>query len=106
MKVDKSAAGCWIDGHWGQYAMSYAILIASEHGYEGEVVEVAERHMDECYHPGTDNGISPDEHEWVSDSSDAIDAWMTENVAPEGYSFGWYDGEWFLMSSDEWEEAE
>lgn len=101
-RADPSDAGCWIEGHWGQYGMARLIEIAGEYGYN---------------HPSDNSdaasvlaSMGPSEHEatdieWeqVLEAADDAEAWLNENVAPEGYSFGWYDGEFYLWSDEEWE---
>jgi hypothetical protein len=106
-------AGCWIDGHWGQYGIARMIEIASLHGYvdpattppfaQQDIVEIARRHLASMgpYTEG-DDGISDDEHEQLSWTYDDVEAWMNDNVAPEGFSFGWHDGEFFLWSNETW----
>ena len=49
-----SDAGCWIDGHWGQYAVARMVAMAESYGYVDEIVAgIAHRHLYECEHPGT-----------------------------------------------------
>lgn len=112
-----SDAGCWIDGHWGQYATARLVEIAQAHGYANDVItDIAGRHMWRCEHPTADytegTFISDDDHETLIEASDEIEAWMNEHVAPEGYSFGWFDGEFFLSRNESigdgtsWEEVD
>ena len=37
--------------------------------------------------------------------ADDAETWLNEHVAPEGYQFGWHDGEFFLWSNEEWEQT-
>lgn len=102
-------AGCYVDGHWGQYAVAHMVSRAEEFGYDNpEVIALADRHMDECTHGGiTHEGIQPltdDEHEILIDASDEVENWLNEHIAPEGYFFGWHDGEFFLQSQEWWDE--
>jgi hypothetical protein len=43
--------------------------------------------------------------ELVYNLSDEAEEWMNDNVAPEGFAFGWHDGEWFLWSIKEWQDV-
>lgn len=105
-RASASDAGCWIDGHWGQYGPARMITMAAENGYKGDVVAVAERHMDECNHPGKDNRITGDDYEALGSAMDEVESWLNANVAPEGFLFGWFDGEFFLSAdTDEDEES-
>jgi hypothetical protein len=87
-KADPSDAGCWIDGHWGQYGSQRLITIASTYGFQMAPIDYE----------------SEDAFEDIIWEADTAEAWMNENIAPEGYSFGWYDGEWFLQSEEWWNE--
>lgn len=97
-------AGCWIDGHWGQYGVARMVELAQGHGYsDSEVTDLAARKQ-AAMGPSDAPGLSDDEEEHLSDAADEVENWLNENVAPEGYSFGWYDGEFFLQSTAWWEE--
>lgn len=110
-KVSAAAAGCWIDGHWGQYGLAKMVEIAAGYGfgddnaYDELMVWIAKRHLEECRHPGVDLRITDDEHEILSQSADAVEKWLNDNVAPKGYGFGWHDGEFFLQAHDWWEQG-
>lgn len=95
-----SDVGCWIDGHWGQYGIARMVELAKGYGYaDDEVINIAMRHLDECEHPHTDNEISDDEHQNLSDAADEVEAWLNENVASDGFYFEWYEGEFFLRAT-------
>jgi hypothetical protein len=112
-KVDPATAGCWIDGHLGQYAVPRMIEIAADHGYrdpatdppfaQPDIVDIARRKL-ASMGPSTSPQISDDEEEQLMWTVDDVESWMNENIAPEGYSFGWLDGEFFLGSASWWEE--
>ena len=103
-RATEADAGCWVEGHWGQYALARAILKAHDWGFDqvGDLVNLAERHLDSMG-PSDSPGITDDEHEYMSDSADEVEGWLNDNIAPEGYSFGWHDGEFFLWPNSEWE---
>lgn len=97
-------AGCWIDGHWGQYGTARMVLSAFAYGYsDAGVIGVANRHLRECVHL-TNEHITEDEHQMLLDSADEVEEWLNTYVAPVGYSFGWHDGEFFLWSDEQWED--
>ena len=77
--------GCWIEGSWGQYGVVRLQEIAEAYGWTGERLDA--------------------DAEFVNDAADEAEAYMNESVAPEGYSFGWHDGEFFLWSDADWEES-
>lgn len=104
-KATPEDAGCYVDGHWGQYGVAHMVKRAQEFGFDddAEVVGIADRHlasMSRFAEP-----ISDDEHETLMWASDEVENWLNEHVAPEGYSFGWNDGEFFLWSDEEWEQT-
>lgn len=97
-------AGCYVDGHWGQYGVAHMINRAEEFGYaEPEVTALADKHM-ASMGPSGGEDLTFDEHEALSDASEEAENWLNENVAPEGYSFGWSEGEFNLWSNKEWED--
>lgn len=104
-------AGCWIDGHWGQYGVAREISIAASYGFvdtspedAGDLVDIARRHLSSMG-PSNSPDITPDEYWLLNECEDFITQWLTDRVAPEGYSFGWHDGEFFLQSEEWWNES-
>jgi len=101
-------AGCYVDGTWGTYATAHMVHRAREFGYDqAEVTALADRHMDEHVHGGiTHEGIEPlttDEYWELAEAGQTggdVENWLNEHIAPEGYSFGWHDGEFFLQSAE------
>lgn len=88
-KADPSEAGCWIDGHWGHYGSQRLLTIASCYGFQYSAIDFED----------------PDCMEAVWWEADIAEAWLNENIAPEGFSFGWYDGEFFLWPEETWQES-
>ena len=104
IKLTPADAGCYVDGHWGQYAVAHMVNRAEEFGYdEQEVIDLADRHI-AAIGPSDAPGITDDEHEVLSDAADEVESWLNEHVAPEGYSFGWFEGEFYLWSQETWDE--
>ena len=115
-------AGCWIDGHWGQYGTDRLVQIASAWGFVGSGDERDRLLITYCsQRVERDEAtalaallplMTPDERdaaEWqiaeeVYSLADDAESWLNEHAAPEGYSFGWHDGEFFLWSTETWEE--
>lgn len=95
--VEPSDAGCWIGGHWGQYAAPRLCEIAQAHGWEIDAESKA-------YIDNYSNG-SAEDSEIVYELADKAEEWMNRHVAPKGYSFGWQDGEFYLWSIGDWEVA-
>jgi hypothetical protein len=95
-------AGCWIDGHHGQYTTPMMLRIAVEYGWDG--LDDAEKDAMMRWLNGLD--FDGDEVENLMDAVDEAEAWLNENVAPDGYSFGWHDGEFFLMRREWWMELD
>jgi hypothetical protein len=104
IKATPADAGCYVDGHWGQYAVAHMVNRAEEFGYaDAEVIDLADRHM-ASMGPSGSEGLSFDEHEALSEASDDVEQWLNDHVAPEGYSFGWNGGEFYLWSDATWED--
>ncbi len=144
-RASEDSAGCWIDGHWGQYGAARMVEIASQHGWIDPAVDLAMQHLatmgpgrrfdvtcdrvlfgtdrlvdeegrDTGYYAATSGvlgdadtrvyryELTDEEHDALVWAADEAEAWINEHVAPEGYSFGWHDGEWFLSSTEWWEE--
>lgn len=104
-KASSTDAGCWIDGHWGQYGVARMIEIAAEHGYVNpDIAQLANAKMFECAHPGACL-LTDSEDETLEDVCDSVVDWLNENVTPEGCSFNWFEGEFFLNSHEDWLEA-
>ena len=100
-----SDAGCWIDGHWGQYAVARMVEIAESCGYvDDQIIDIADRHLASMAY--SREPITDEEHEILSDACDEVEAWLNEHVAPEGFYFGWYEGEFYLSAEgdddEEW----
>lgn len=121
-------AGCWIDGSRGHYAVSYLVEIAlsnpgflrgrnrSETVYQRNEARVIVR----AYNRGDDTvtytrRTRSGRHKETVDNvagqiidqgglAEAAEDFLN-TLAPEGYSFGWLDGEFFLASAEWWEEA-
>lgn len=102
-KADPNDAGCWIDGHWGQYAVARMIEIAADLGYQDSAVDIAARHL-ASMGPSDSPDITDEQYEDMLWAADEVEYWLNENVAPEGFSFGWYEGEFFLWPDESWEE--
>lgn len=100
-----SDAGCWIDGHWGQYGVARSVEIASSFGYDDAlIIDIAQRKL-AAMMPSIAPEISDEDEELLASAADEVTYWLTNNVAPEGYSFDWYEGELFLQSEEWWAEA-
>lgn len=105
VKATPADAGCWVDGHWGQYGAARVIEIALEHGWEDEeATDLAARHMGSMSLNPRNNDLSENDFEKLLWASEDAGRWLNENVAPEGYFFEWRDGEFFLSEEEEEEE--
>lgn len=106
------STGCWIDGHWGHYGASRLVEIAQDYGFEISALDESalwaykngdEEFQDEQtgeYHHASD---------WMlmqGGLTDEAEDYLNENIARQGYYFGWVDGEFFYMSHEWWGEEE
>jgi hypothetical protein len=102
-KAAPSDAGCYVDGHWGQYATAHMIERATEFGYtDAEAEFLAHRHLHTCGKSTSPAGmyLTDTEHEVLHECAGDAEEWLNSHAAPEGYSFGWHDGEFFLRQDD------
>lgn len=86
-------AGCLFDGAAGQTANDRRVVeLATRYGFESplDVAHAIERDYDV-------SDIVAEATEYLNGEGHA---------APEGYSFGWHDGDYFLQSTEWWEDAE
>src|SRR5881396_4360841 len=95
VKVGTTSAGCWVDGHWGRYGTARMVELAAEHGYSdpAAIPPFASLGVVACA-ASILASIGPSEHEatmdeenCVDEAADDVEAWMNDNIAPEGYSF-------------------
>lgn len=114
--------GCWIDGHWGQYGPDRLISIAVTQGWELEgddaaLAQIAFTRLDEIGPRGDEAErlvqAFADEHDvldcdvftFLVELADEAETWLNDQC-PEGFAFGWYDGEFFLQPNEWREETE
>lgn len=122
MKITSDMAGCWIEGSRGQYATSYLVEIALSYpGYlrastrsDTTYARTEARQLVRAYNAGKDvckyrrkprYGSSytvtiTTVFEHIMDLADEAEEFLN-TLAPKGYTFGWFDGEFFLQL-DEW----
>jgi hypothetical protein len=105
--------GCWVEGHWGQYGPDHLADQAETLGWHREsnrddprwwrmiADALNEGIVPNGCPPGTDVGRAWDQHVV---SADAIEQWLNDHTETEGYSWGWYDGEFYLWVAEAWEE--
>lgn len=102
-RVSTEYAGCWIDGHWGQYSGARLIQIAVANGWaDSHAFAASERFM--AGTPLLDEDGEDLEWEYLWDAADEAEVFLNESIAPEGHSFGWFDGEFFLWEDSQWDD--
>lgn len=85
--------GCYVDGHWGQYAIARSVMVATEFGFaDDEVISLARKHLDTMY-PSDGEELTDDEHMMLSECADEVESWMNDNASSEGNCWVWIDGE-------------
>ena len=92
-------SGCLIAGHRGIYGVSDLITIARGLGFtvSDEDTIVIERYTSdtEVAHESDSETVA-----WLADKAEEF---LNEETAPEGWHFGWDDGEFFLRTATDWE---
>lgn len=89
--------GCIFDGHLGHYIGQEVIRLAACLGWtDSQAIFWAD------HYPDLPDRIIL----WVWD--DAVDSAVTylNSLTPDGYSYGCHDGEFFLLSDEEWEDTD
>ena len=110
-RVSASDAGCWIDGRWGIYGPGRLLDIASSYGFpmdddDRAIIAAHDAHSDTVTLSTGETIDAVTIAECVSgqgELTDRAEDWLNEHVAPDGYTFGWHDGEFFLWADSEWE---
>ena len=115
-KASPADAGCWIDGHWGQYGPDRLVSLAVTEGWDvnpddDEFVAMAQARLDDIGTARTTFEDLCEQHgyteshalECITDLSTEAEQYLNDQC-PEGYSFGWHDGEFYLQSTEWWEE--
>lgn len=104
------STGCWIDDRWGQYGVTRLIEIAEEYGFRTDDTDDFAIY---AYKNSIDSFILEGDVvypvDWILGQGglgDIAEDWLNEHVAKPGFSFGWQDGEFFLMNNEWWEEDE
>lgn len=105
--------GCWLEGSRGWTASGELVNIADRHGMplDDDDRAVVEAYLDEertgTVELSTGELVGYDEIMSAVADQDGLaekaEKWLNENVAPDGWAFGWRDGEFFLWSDSEWE---
>lgn len=91
--ITPAMAGCWVSGHQGWRGTSDVVRIAQGYGMpltDDDETELA------AYEAGDSTS------DVVFDMADDAESYLNER-APDGHSFGWHDGEFFLMPHDWWD---
>jgi hypothetical protein len=93
--------GCYVDSHYGQYAVARAIQVAGEFGWkDGEAAELAARHL-ACMGPSNAEPLDVDEFERLTDACDDAEEWLNDNVSVSGHAWGWHDGDFGLWALED-----
>jgi hypothetical protein len=114
VKDAEKRRGCWLDGHRGWTASGELVNIAAHHGMK---LDADDRAIVDAYLSSADTVTLPlegrtvdadDIHEYVAgqgELAERAEHWLSRHVAPDGWSFGWHDGEFFLWPDSEWDDV-
>lgn len=102
--------GCVIDDNWGPYGVARLVDIAQDLGMEisglDESAVRAYRNNEEDFQD-EETGEFHSSSDWLfmqGGLGDEAEEWLNENIAQEGFSFGWFDSGFFYMSTEWWQE--
>jgi hypothetical protein len=125
VRIHEDAAGCWIDGSRGIYATSRLVEIALDYPgflkgrsrYETIRNRREARLIHDAYNAGEDTVKYRQRPKYsaaftvtIEDVSEQLGGLAEQaedflnTIAPEGYSFGWHDGDFFMQSGEWWDE--
>lgn len=96
----EDAAGCWWSGAHGIYIAKYLVQEALDRGWVDDD-DLTVRELADDY-----PNLTEEQHAIWPEIVDDAERWLNEAVAPEGYSFGWHDGEFFFQPDYWWCEGE
>lgn len=106
-----SSAGTWLQlARFGPRAHGDVVMLARRCGFH---VGHTDRRVLAAYIAGATKIPDPlNDKRTITDVVDRVMGdgglveksikWLNENKAPEGYSFGWYEGDFMLWSAEEW----
>jgi hypothetical protein len=105
VKARPEDSGVYVTSAWGQYATAHMIVNrAVEFGYsDAAVIALAGRKL-ALMGPSSAPELSAADEEALIEAGEAVEQWLNESVAPEGHSFGWYDGEFYLQPTEWWQD--
>lgn len=118
-KWDPSHIGCYIDeANWAWRGQRRLVTIAHAEGMpldadEEKILEAFDTHdlfsdAEQVDEITLSTGEKCDVIEAVNgqdNMADTAEQWLNDNVAPEGYAFGWHDGSFFFQSDAWWAEC-
>lgn len=90
--------GCYVESRWGQYGPARLVSIAADLGFKDKAVFLAARKLARL-------DVTAKQDEQIVWASEAAEQWLNDNLAEDGFSWGWYEGEVFYMPNEWWEEA-
>lgn len=104
------STGCWIDENWGHYGVARLVDIAQDLGMEisgldESAVWAYRNNEDEFQDEQT--GEYHNASDWLfmqGGLGDEAEEWLNDNIAKPGFYFGWYEGGFFLMPTEWWNE--
>lgn len=94
-------SGCYVDSHYGQYAVARAIQVAEGFGWDdAEARDLASRHL-ACMGPSNAEPLDVDEFERLMSAADDAEAWLNDHIVLAGHAWGWNDGDFGLYPLEE-----
>jgi len=104
-------SGCYVDNHWGQYAVARVVKLAVEFGRQCKLDEnghcslcvdedLATRHL-AAMGPSDKPGLNDTEFEMLVAAADDAEEWLNDNIKLEGHAWSWYEGDFGLYELEE-----
>lgn len=110
VRATPADAGCWCDGAAGIYAAVRMVTIAMNSGWVSPThdmdVALLEWWRDGAQAPAPSSLLASEDvdslPEYWTEVQNEAEEWLNEAIAPDGYSFGWWDGDFMLASDETW----
>lgn len=91
--------GCYVGGHEGWRGVLSVIELASDHG-----MKLSDEDHDAMARFDSGDDEDGSVSDYVYSLADEAEAYLNDQVAEDGFSFGWHYGEFFYWSDETWAE--
>ena len=107
-----SKQGCWLEGSRGWTAIGALVNIAVANGMslDADGQTIVDAYLSQADTVTLSDGKVLDDDRIAEivreDLAGDAETYLNEHVAPEGWAFGWHDGEFFFWPESDWSEVD